>query len=340
MSKGQEEVVLSTLWSAGCGSHGGCGCQIYVQDGKVTRIEGDPNHPQNPGRLCAKGLAIPQYMYHKDRVTKPLKRVGERGEGKWQEISWDEAFDTIETRFKDIRDKHGAESVIFCQGTGRDIGGPITFLMYAYGSPNWVQVGLAGHACYTPRLGAMFATQGAYSVLDASQFLEKRYESEEWEVPKYIIIWAQNPIAGCHDGFYGHWIIDCMRRGSKLIVVDPRHTWFSSRADVHLQIRPGTDGALALAMLNVIINEELYDKEFVENWCYGFDELKERVQEYDPEKVSEITWVPAELIRRAARLFASNRPSAIQWGEPVDAMPAGSVVSQAINHLTLMLPRS
>jgi anaerobic selenocysteine-containing dehydrogenase len=333
MSNGQEKVVLSTLWSAGCGSHGGCGCQIYVQDGKVTRVEGDPNHPQNQGRLCAKGLAIPQYMYHPDRVTTPLKRVGARGEGKWQEISWDEAFDTIEAKLKDIREKHGAESVIFCQGTGRDIGGPITFLMYAYGSPNWVQVGLAGHACYTPRLGAMFATQGSYSVLDASQFLEKRYESEEWEVPKYIILWAQNPIAGCHDGFYGHWIIDCMRRGSKLIVIDPRHTWFSSRADVHLQLRPGTDGALALAMLNVIINEEIYDKEFVENWCYGFDELRERVQEYDPEKVSEITWVPAELIRRAARLFATNRPSAIQWGEPVDAMPAGTVVAQAINHL-------
>ncbi len=134
MSKGQEDIVLSTLWSAGCGSHGGCGCQIYVEDGKVTRVEGNPNHPFNQGRLCAKGLAVPQYMYHPDRVKYPLKRVGERGEGKWERITWDEAYDTIEKRFKDIREKHGAESVIFCQGTGRDIGGPITFLMYAYGA--------------------------------------------------------------------------------------------------------------------------------------------------------------------------------------------------------------
>jgi hypothetical protein len=115
----------------------------------VVCVEGDPNHPFNQGRLCAKGLAIPQYMYHPNRVTHPLKRVGERGEGKWKQITWDEAYDTIEKKFKDIRSNFGAESVIFCQGTGRDIGGAITFLMYAYGSPNWVQVGLAGHACYT-----------------------------------------------------------------------------------------------------------------------------------------------------------------------------------------------
>ncbi len=334
MAKGKEKIVLSTLWSAGCGSHGGCGCEIYVNnDEKVTRVEGDRKHPFNQGRLCAKGLAIPQYMYHPDRVTHPLKRVGERGEGKWQQITWDEAYDTIEKKLKDIRARFGAESVIFCQGTGRDIGGPITFLMYAYGSPNWVQVGLAGHACYTPRLGAMFATQGHYSVLDASQFLEKRYDSPEWTPPKYIIIWAQNPSAGCHDGFYGHWIIDCMKRGSKLITIDPRATWFTTRSEVHLQNRPGTDGAIALGMLNVIINEGIYDKKFVEKWCYGFEELKKRVQEYPPEKVAEISWVPAEKIVQAARLFATNKPSAIQWGEPVDAMPAGSVVAQAINHI-------
>ncbi len=333
MARSGEKVVRSTMWSAGCGSHGGCGAEVYVKDGRVTRVEGDKNHPHNQGRLCAKGLAIPQYMYHPDRVTHPLKRAGERGEGKWERITWDEAYDTIEKKLKDIREKHGAESVIFCQGTGRDIGGPITFLMYAYGSPNWVQVGLAGHACYTPRLGAMFATQGCYSVLDASQFLEKRYEDPQWQPPKYIIVWAQNPTAGCHDGFYGHWIVDCMQRGSKLIVVDPRVTWYASRSVVHLQNRPGTDGALALGMLNVIINEGIYDKEFVEKWTFGFDELKERVQQYPPVKVSEITWVPKEKIIEAARLFATNKPSAIQWGEPVDAMPEGSVVSQAINQI-------
>ena len=138
MGKKADKTVLSAMWSAGCGSHGGCGSEIYVKDGRVICVEGDKNHPFNQGRLCPKGLALPQYMYHPDRVTHPLKRTGARGEEKWERITWDEALDTIETRLKDIRDKYGAESVIFCQGTGRDIGGPITFLMYAYGSPNWV----------------------------------------------------------------------------------------------------------------------------------------------------------------------------------------------------------
>ncbi len=124
-----------------------------------------------------------------------------------------------------------------------------------------------------------------------------------------------------------------MKRGTKLITIDPRSTWWTTRSEVHIQNRPGTDGIIALAMLNVIINENIYDKQFVEKWCYGFDELKERVQEYPPEKAEEISGVPADLIRKAARLYATNKPSAIQWGEPVDAMPAGSVVSQAITLL-------
>ncbi len=262
-----------------------------------------------------------------------MKRVGERGEGKWARISWDEAYNTVERRLKDIRKKYGAESVIFVQGTGRDIGGPITLLMYAYGSPNWTQLGLCGHSCYTPRLAAMWATMGDYCVLDASQFLEKRYDDPQWEPPKVIIIWAQNPAAGDPDSFYGHWIVDCMKRGSKLIVVDPRAYWFAGRAEIHLQIRPGTDGALALGMLNVIINEGLYDKEFVEKWTYGFEELKKKVHEFPPRKVASITWIPEKDIIRAARLYAASKPAAIHWGVPIDMSPQGTVVAQAITHL-------
>jgi len=333
VEEGKEKIVKTTLWSAGCGSHGGCGVMLFVRNGRVVKVEGDADYPWNQGRVCAKGLALTQYIYHPDRVLYPLKRVGERGEGKWERISWDEAFDTCEKKLKDIRDKYGAESVLFCQGTGRDIGGPITFLMYNYGSPNWIQVGLAGHACYTPRLGAMFATQGDYCVLDASQFLEKRYDDPQWEPPKVIIIWGQNPINGCFDAFHGHWIVDCMKRGSKLIVVDPRVDWIASRAQIHLQIRPGTDGALALGMLNVIINEGLYDKEFVDKWTFGFDELKKRVQDYPPDRVADITWIPKEKIIEASRLYATSKPAAIQWGQPIDANPEGTVVAQTINHL-------
>jgi len=273
---------------------------------------------------------LKQYMYHPDRITTPLKRAGARGKGKFEPISWDEAFDTCERRLKEIRDKHGAESVIFAQGTGRDIGGPISFLAYSFGSPNWCQLGLSGQSCYTPRLGAMKAVMGDFGVVDCSQFLERRYDDPRWVPPEVIITWGQHPANGCPDAFYGHWIVDCMRRGSKIIAVDPRHTWTTSRAVHHLQIRPGTDGALALGMLNVIINEGIYDSDFVTKWVHGFGALKDRVQDYPVEKVAAITEVPADQIVAAARLFANAKQAAIHWGVPIDMCPDGTAVAHAI----------
>jgi anaerobic selenocysteine-containing dehydrogenase len=328
------DVFSTVTWSAGAGCHGNCGQKLYVKDGKLIKIEGDENHPWNQGRACPRVLALTQYMYHPDRITYPLKRVGQRGEGQFKRISWDEAFDTCEARLREIKDQYGAESVIFAQGTGRDIGGPISFLAYSYGSPNWCQLGLSGQSCYTPRLGAMKATLGDFVVADCSQFLEKRYDDPEYEVPKVIMVWGNNPITTCPDGFFGHWIVDCMKRGSKIITVDPRHTWLTTRAEYHLQLRPGTGGALALGMLNVIIHEEMYDKDFVENWTYGFDELKERVQAYPPGKVAAITEVPENLITEAARFFAQNKPAAVQWGVAVDMEPQATTVAQAICHLS------
>jgi anaerobic selenocysteine-containing dehydrogenase len=327
---GKTQVYPTIAWSAGAGCHGGCGQKLYVEDGQLVRIEGDENNPWNQGRSCPRVLALKQYMYHPDRITTPLKRVGERGTGKFAPISWDEAFDSCERRLKEIRDKHGAEAVVFAQGTGRDIGGPISFLAYSFGSPNWCQLGLSGQSCYTPRLGAMKAVMGDFGVVDCSQFLEKRYEDPQWVPPEVIITWGQHPANGCPDAFFGHWIVDCMRRGSKIIAVDPRNTWTTSRAVRHLQSRPGTDGALALGMLNVIINEGIYDKDFVAKWVHGFDQLKERVQQYPLEKVAAITEVPASEIAAAARLFANAKQAAIHWGVPIDMCPDGTAVAHAI----------
>ncbi|MEZ5889131.1 MAG: molybdopterin-dependent oxidoreductase [Xanthobacteraceae bacterium] len=327
---GEVEVYRTISWSAGAGCHGGCGQKVFVRDGKMIRIEGDEDNPWNQGRSCPRVLALKQYMYHPDRITTPLKRVGARGEGKFEPISWDEAFDTCERRLKEIRDQYGAESVIFAQGTGRDIGGPISFLAYSFGSPNWCQLGLSGQSCYTPRLGAMKAVMGDFGVVDCSQFLEKRYDDPQWVPPEVILVWGQHPPNGCPDAFFGHWIVDCMKRGSKIIAVDPRNTWTTSRAVHHLQSRPGTDGALALGLLNVIINEELYDKKFVANWVHGFDELRARVQDYPVDKVATITEVPAKDIVAAARLFAKAQQAAIHWGVPIDMCPDGTAVAHAI----------
>jgi len=265
MTQKGERVVKTTTWSAGPGCHGGCGVIAHIKDGKLVKIEGDPDHPWNQGRLCSRCLAMTQYVHHPNRLTRPLRRVGERGEGKWQAISWDEAFDLIEKKMGAIRDRYGPESFIFSMGTGRDIGAWICLLAYAYGSPN-VMFALSGVACYSPRISAVETVQGDYCILDAAQWLPKRYDDPRYKVPECIVIWGYDIPASCPDNVFGHWIIDLMKKGTKIIAIDPRLSWFASRSKHWLQLRPGTDGALAMGFLNVIINEGLYDRGFVERW--------------------------------------------------------------------------
>lgn len=260
------EIVRTNAWSAGPGCHGSCGVEVYLKGGKVVKVEGDPSNPWSQGRMCARCLAMTQYLYHPQRLLHPLKRIGERGENKWQTISWDEAYNTIEQKFTEIIKKNGPESLVFAQGTGRDIGAALTLLAYSVGSPNWIQLGLSGHACYTPRLAAAWTVVNDFVVLDASQWLEKRYDDPEYVVPKHIINWGVDLPNTCPDNFFNHWIVDLMKRGSKVIVVDPRVTWLASRSEVHLRVRSGTDAALALGMLHTVINEGLYDRKFVEKW--------------------------------------------------------------------------
>jgi anaerobic selenocysteine-containing dehydrogenase len=265
MSGSGVNVVRTTAWSAGPGCHGGCGVLAYVKDNMVIKVEGDPDHPWAQGRLCARALAITQYMYHPDRLKQPLKRVGQRGEGQWEEITWDEAFDIIEAKMKKIREEHGSESFIFSMGTGRDIPPWICMLAYAYGSPN-VMFSLSGIACYSPRIAAVETVQGDYAVFDAGQWLPERYDSPRYEAPECIMIFGYNIPATCPDNLFGHWIVDLMKRGTKIIAIDPRLSWFASRAKKWLPIRPGTDGALAMGLLKVIVDEGLYDGEFLERW--------------------------------------------------------------------------
>ncbi len=143
------QIIKTGAWSAGPGCHGGCGVEVHVKNGRVIKVEGDTEHPFNQGRACPRVLAMTQYIYHPDRLKYPLKRIGKRGEGKWQRISWDEAFDICEKRMREIRDKYGPEAMHFTQGTGRDVGGEVLLLAYAYGSPNW-SVFLPGISCWTP----------------------------------------------------------------------------------------------------------------------------------------------------------------------------------------------
>jgi anaerobic selenocysteine-containing dehydrogenase len=324
-------TLIRSIARTGPGCHEGCGVLLYVKNGKLVKVEGDPEFPLNQGRLCPRCLALTQVVYHPDRLKYPLKRAGERGEGKWERITWEEAYETIAKKFNEIKGKYGPESVIFCHGTARDILSYLPGLAYTFGSPNRVTFGpLHGQACFLPKVATQTAIIGEYAVADCAQFFPDRFENPSWKVPQCIIVWGHEPTISSPDGFMGHWLIECMKRGTELIVVDPRRTWVATRARIWMQIRPGTDAALALGMLYVIIEEKRYDEAFVQKWTYGFDELKKRVQEYPPEKVAEITWIPREKIVEAARMYATSKPAAVQWGVAVDQNKECTATLQAI----------
>ena len=327
-------VTRGSAWS-GPGCHLGCGVRLYTDgEGRLVKVEGDRENPFNQGRLCIRCLDLPEVVYNDRRLLHPMRRDrADRGKDAWQRITWDEAYDEIEARLKDLRERYGAESVLFMQGTGRDIATWISRLAWSYGSPNY-GFPLSGLACYLPRVSGMYSTTGSFWVCDCSQQFPDRYDNPAYEVPEVMVLWGNNPIVSNSDGFFGHWVVDLMKRGMDIIVIDPRMTWLGRRAALQLPIRPGTDAALALGMLNVIVNEDLYDHDFVDRWTYGFDKLAERVQDYPPDKVADITWIPEERIVKAARTFAQAERACIQWGLAVDMTREALPAIQAIAALT------
>ena len=334
--EGDLTVSRSCQWS-GPGCHQGCNVLFYTKDNKLVKIEGDPNSPVNDGRLCMRCLAMVEAVNHPDRVKTPLRRVGERGENKWEPISWDEAYEIIVDKVRTITKEYGPKSIARGQGTGRNAMWQTAVLGSAgfkSGTDNASM--LSGDSCYTPRMMATNAIFGATMICDCGQFNEKRFDEPEYRRPDLILIWGCNPIISNSDGFFGHWIVDCMKRGSELMVVDPRLTWLAGKAKVWLQLRPGTDAALALGMMNVIINEGLYDHDFIDRWTYGFEALSERCQEYPPERVAEITRIPAEKIVDAARTFATAGVTSLQWGLKLDQMRDAVGASQAVASLQVL----
>ncbi len=331
--EGDLTVTRSCQWS-GPGCHQGCSVLFYTKNNELVKIEGDPNSPVNEGRLCMRCLNMVEMVNHPDRIHTPLRRVGERGNNQWEEISWDEAYDEIVAKTKEITEKYGAKSISTGMGTGRNASWQTPALAFAgFKTPNDNAGMLSGDSCYTPRMMAMNALFGSTCIADMGQCLEKRFDDPRYSIPDMMLIWGNNPIVSNADGFFGHWVIDVMRRGTKIIVVDPRLTWLASKAEVWVQIRPGTDGAVALAMLHVMIEEGLYDAEFVDKWTYGFDALKERVADWTPERAAEIAWCEADVITKAARTFGAagvNGTTTLQWGLKLDQQKYGVPAAHAI----------
>ena len=327
-------VTRTTAWS-GPGCHEGCGVLLYVnkETGELEKVEGDPEHPYNQGHLCPRCISLPQTVHHKDRLLYPMKRdKADRGKDKWQRISWEEAIDTIVAEFKRINETYGPGSVCGFRGTGRDTQWHPDRVASAFDSPNTTGT-LSGNSCYAPRACTYAMQAGAYSVIDCSQFFEDRYDNPNWVCPKVIVNWGCNPVVSNPDWFFGDWIVQCMKRGTKLIVVDPRLTWLSAQAEVWLNLRPGTDGALAIGMLKTMIDEDLYDHEFVEKWCHGFDEMKAAVDSYTYEFCAETTGVKLETIKRAARLYATSKPAAIHLGVSIDMQRNGVNAAMTISDM-------
>ena len=290
-------------YKAACrGCHGGCVHILTVRDGKVVAVRPDPDSPLSQGHACVKGMSIIEQMYHPDRLLYPMRRKGPRGSGEFERVTWDEALDEIAGKLTELRDKYGPECISTITGTGRHLVPYLLRFNHALGTPNGTSAG--AFICLGPRKHAGAATSGTYACVDYYGPVQ----------PALIVVWGADPTVSGADGELQWHPRRCAKNGTKFIVIDPRKTELAERAELWLRARPGTDGALALGMLNVIIREGLYDKEFVENWTYGFEELKARCAEYDLDKVSQITWVPKEQIEAAARMMATVKPMSLEWG--------------------------
>jgi anaerobic selenocysteine-containing dehydrogenase len=282
-----------------------CGLDLYVKDGKVIKVEGSEENPYSKGCLCSKGAATRQYIYSKDRIKVPLKRTGPKGSFEFKAISWDEALDEVAARFNALKQAGHPEEGVFFAGYSKWFRAYFKRLCHSYGSPNYAT---ESSTCQQ----AMAIAQRLVYGIPAGPDMPRA---------KCLLIWSSDP-------FYTNpgvakALLKNIARGMKLIVVDPRVTPTTQRANIHLMLKPGTDGALALSMAHVIIEENLYDKAFIEKWSYGFDEYREYVKEWTPEEGEKATGVDAALIVQAARMFARNAPAAI--------MPSASPVVHHTN---------
>ena len=288
-----------------------CGIDVHIENGKIIRVTGMKEHPFH--KLCEKGYALPELVHSPERLTQPLRKVN----GEFKEISWDEALDFIADRLISIKEKHGAKAMAVHLGFAF----VRSYVQYVvrrfcdlYGTPNYTS---GGSICFVARVIAYNLTTGI--------FLNPQYSPKT----KCTVVWGNNPVESMVPP-HPDSIYEVVKNGAKLIVIDPISIQLAKRADVHAQLRPGTDCALALGMLNVIISEGLYDRDFVRDWTVGFDELSRYVKEFTPERVEEITWVPAETMRNMARTYASSKPASISIYVAMDHSTNGIQAIRAI----------
>jgi anaerobic selenocysteine-containing dehydrogenase len=306
-----------------------CGVLITVEDGRATRIQGDPEHPITRGFLCAKVAKYLDRVYSPDRVLYPMRRVGPKGPAgggaratkAWRRISWDEALDEISSRFRAISAEFGSEAI----------------LPYSYGGTLGALNGSAMDHRFFHRLGASqldrtICSAAGEAGLKSVLGVKLGTEPEQFVHSRFILAWASN----IHGNNVHLWpfIVEARRKGAKLVVIDPYRTRTAACADWYLPINPGTDAALALAMMHVIIGEGLHDADYVSKYTLGFEELREKVKEYPPERVAPWTGISADDTRKLAREYATTKPAVIRLNYGVQRSEGGGMATRAV----VMLP--
>lgn len=301
-------------------------CSIVAQtrDGRVLSVAGNPDHPYTAGRLCVKVNHYEERVHSPDRILHPMRRVGAKGEGRFERISWSEALDEIRQRWNTIIAESGPEAI----------------LPYSYLGTQGTLNGLTVGDPFFNRLGATisertFCDSGACTGYIMTLGPTAGMDPESLRHSRFIILWATNPMStNVH-----LWpiIAEAQQRGAKIVVVDPAVSRTARAADWHIRIRPGTDAALALGMIHVIVTEDLIDADYVERFTTGFAELAERARDYTPERVAEWTGIDAGDIRQLAREYAASQPSAIRIGVALERHRGGGQAVRALSCLPALV---
>ncbi|MGB1879282.1 MAG: molybdopterin-containing oxidoreductase family protein [Gammaproteobacteria bacterium] len=305
--------------------HGGCPhdcpdtCSMVfeVEDGKLVGVRGNPEHPMTRGGLCVKLRDYEKRHYHPERLLYPMRRTGPKGSASFERISWEEALDAIENRWRAIIDQYGAQAIA----------------PYSYLGHQGLVHGLNGGDAFFNRLGATvmertFCGEGSATAWLMTYGPSGGLDPESFRHARYIVIWACNSVStNLH-----HWHIvkDAQKSGAKVVVIDAYASRTAKEADWHIAPRPGTDGALAMALINVLCAEGLVDRDYVDNYTVGFDELAERAADRTPEWAAEITGVPAEEIRQLAREYAATQPAAMRIGVALERHHGGGQTIRAV----------
>lgn len=301
-----------------------CAMLYHVRDGKLVDVQGDPDHPMTRGGLCVKLKNFPAHHYQADRLLYPMRRTGPKGSGQFERISWDDALAEIKARWTEIIDEYGPQAV----------------MPHAYLGHQGVLNGLTSGDAFFNRLGSSVAEKtycesGSSTAWIMTVGPTGGLDVESMAYSKYIIVWGMNMISTNLHAW--PFVLEAQKKGAKVVVIDPIRTRTARQADWHIPIRPGTDGALAMGLIHEIITQDLVDFDYVDNYTIGYADLAQRAAQYPPERVAEITGVPAETIRTLAREYATTQPAAIRQGVAIERSRGGGQAIRAITCLPALV---